>query len=217
MAYIHLNPLRAGLVKDIDELADYPWSGHRALLGKKNIAWQAVAETLGHFSHRVQKARHGYLEFLANHRDMRPGALSGGGLIRSRGGIWEVMRNKNDREVYDTRILGEGDFVETSLRRGTQGVSVELPIRMTLEEAMARVTRETGVTSEMVRRAGKSTAQGKLGRSVLAYVAHRVLKMTLTELGDYFGVSQPAVSQLYRMGEIWAMENPQSCERLLAV
>ncbi|MCD6304776.1 MAG: transposase, partial [Deltaproteobacteria bacterium] len=31
--YIHLNPLRAGLVKDLQELDKYPWSGHSTILG----------------------------------------------------------------------------------------------------------------------------------------------------------------------------------------
>jgi len=33
--YIHLNPLRAGLVKNLKELDKYPWTGHSAILGKK--------------------------------------------------------------------------------------------------------------------------------------------------------------------------------------
>jgi putative transposase len=32
--YIHLNPLRAGLVKDLKELDKYPWIGHSTLLGR---------------------------------------------------------------------------------------------------------------------------------------------------------------------------------------
>jgi hypothetical protein len=32
--YIHLNPLRAGLVKDLKELDKYPWTGHSAILGR---------------------------------------------------------------------------------------------------------------------------------------------------------------------------------------
>ena len=32
--YIHLNPLRAGLVKDLKELDKYPWAGHSAIIGK---------------------------------------------------------------------------------------------------------------------------------------------------------------------------------------
>ena len=34
--YIHLNPLRAGLVRDA---ADYRWSGHRAYLGHAGPPW----------------------------------------------------------------------------------------------------------------------------------------------------------------------------------
>ena len=33
--YIHLNPLRAGLVNDLKELDKYSWSGHSVLLGKR--------------------------------------------------------------------------------------------------------------------------------------------------------------------------------------
>jgi putative transposase len=32
--YIHLNPLRAGLVKDLKELDKYPWTGHNTILGR---------------------------------------------------------------------------------------------------------------------------------------------------------------------------------------
>jgi len=38
--YIHLNPLRAGLVEDVSELDSWPWSGHTALIGKKDYEWQ---------------------------------------------------------------------------------------------------------------------------------------------------------------------------------
>jgi hypothetical protein len=33
--YIHLNPLRAGLVTDIDKLDRYPFSGHGVVMGRK--------------------------------------------------------------------------------------------------------------------------------------------------------------------------------------
>lgn len=214
VAYIHLNPLRAGLVKDFSALANYPWTGHGALLGKAKSSWMAVGETLAHFGSGFKNARREYMCFLENHQDMRSGALSGGGLIRTRGGLLEVLKDREDREVYDTRILGEGDFVETALRQGKRGNLVETALELTLEEAMERVARETGVTREMVQRAGKSTSQGKVGRAVLTYLAHGTMKKSLTDLGAYFGISQPATSLLYRLGETWARENPRSFERL---
>jgi len=33
--YIHLNPLRAKLVQDLNELDRYPWTGHSAILGRR--------------------------------------------------------------------------------------------------------------------------------------------------------------------------------------
>jgi REP element-mobilizing transposase RayT len=33
--YIHLNPVRAGVVKTLEELATYPYSGHAVLMGHR--------------------------------------------------------------------------------------------------------------------------------------------------------------------------------------
>jgi hypothetical protein len=33
--YVHLNPVRAGLVKTILELDHYPWCGHATLIGRR--------------------------------------------------------------------------------------------------------------------------------------------------------------------------------------
>ena len=38
--YIHLNPLRAKLVKNISELNVFPWGGHAVLMGKIKHEWQ---------------------------------------------------------------------------------------------------------------------------------------------------------------------------------
>ena len=38
--YIHLNPLRAGVVKSMEGLDHYPWSGHRVLVEKGKNDWQ---------------------------------------------------------------------------------------------------------------------------------------------------------------------------------
>ncbi len=47
--YLHLNPLRAGLVPDLRSPERSPWSGHAALLGRHPHPWQATAEVLGWF------------------------------------------------------------------------------------------------------------------------------------------------------------------------
>jgi len=42
--YIHLNPLRAGLVKDLKELDKYPWTGHSAILSRRKNSLIPVLE-----------------------------------------------------------------------------------------------------------------------------------------------------------------------------
>jgi REP element-mobilizing transposase RayT len=51
--YIHLNPMRAGLVADMGELEAYPWCGHGVLMNKSVKPWQNIDDVLGLFSDRV--------------------------------------------------------------------------------------------------------------------------------------------------------------------
>jgi len=48
--YIHLNPLRAGLVEDMKKLGKYPWCGHSVLMNKTEQSWQNVDYVYGLFS-----------------------------------------------------------------------------------------------------------------------------------------------------------------------
>jgi REP element-mobilizing transposase RayT len=51
--YIHLNPVRAGIVENVMELNRYLYCGHSALMGKKGHPWQDV-------DHVPLKAMKGY-------------------------------------------------------------------------------------------------------------------------------------------------------------
>ena len=50
--YIHLNPLRAKLLKDLKALEKYPFSGHSVILGKRKNSWQNVEYILKLFGWR---------------------------------------------------------------------------------------------------------------------------------------------------------------------
>lgn len=117
--YIHLNPLRAGLVRGLAALARYPWSGHSAILGHVDRPWQATAEVLGPFGATRRTASGQYRAFVAAGiaQGQRP-EFQGGGLRRSAGGWEEVAALQRGRERWaaDERILGSGAFVERVLR-----------------------------------------------------------------------------------------------------
>ncbi len=117
--YIHLNPLRAGLVSGLSGLDRHPWSGHSALMGHREAGFQAVDEVLLRFGKRAGIARAKYRTFIEDGiaRGSRPD-LVGGELIRSLGGWDAVMEARRSREhhAHDERILGSSDFVVGTLK-----------------------------------------------------------------------------------------------------
>jgi len=108
--YIHLNPLRARAVADLNELDSYSYCGHSALMGKKTREWQEVEYVLAYFGKRIGVARKGYRSYVEKGIILgkRP-ELVGGGLIRSLGGWDDVKKMRlsgQDRIKSDQRIPG---------------------------------------------------------------------------------------------------------------
>lgn len=132
--YIHLNPVRAGMVKTLEELDHYTWSGHSAVLGKKTNDWMDVSYVLSQFGSRIRAARGAYRTFvLEGIAQGRVPELTGGGLVRSKGG-WskvESSRRKGQREEYDERILGSGDFVNSVFKELEDKARLQLKLRRT--------------------------------------------------------------------------------------
>jgi putative transposase len=105
--YIHLNPLRAGMVGNLEDLRDYQWAGHSAIMGRVEQDWQDIDTVLGYFG-GGRKAVLKYEQFVREgiSQGRRP-ELVGGGLIRSLGGWSQVLslRRKGIRVASDERIL----------------------------------------------------------------------------------------------------------------
>lgn len=62
--YLHLNPLRAGLVPDLAHLDRYPWGGHAGILGRQGLPGLDRASVLawsGRTEHAALQASRAYL------------------------------------------------------------------------------------------------------------------------------------------------------------
>ena len=59
--------------------------------------------------------------------------LTGGGLIRSKGGWSQVVsaRRSGQKEEYDERILGSGEFVNAILKEAEEKTLLQLKLRRT--------------------------------------------------------------------------------------
>jgi putative transposase len=141
--YIHLNPLRAGIVRTLNELDRYPWTGHSAILGVLKREWQDTGEILRNFGGRRDIAVGKYVSFMKEGtlRGRRP-ELVGGGLLRSVGGWSEVgsMRKRGTGMASDARILGEGGFVERVIAEAEARERETLRLRRRVPELIALLT-----------------------------------------------------------------------------
>lgn len=193
--YIHLNPLRAGMVKDLDELAVYPWSGHGVLLGNKVLASQATDEVLALFGKRVKAARQAYVQFMADGAAMgkRP-ELTGGGLRRS-----QLLENTATAiGDYDERILGGGDFV-ASLREEPR-LSGKLSCTIALSSLQVMISDYCSVpVTTMVRRGRRN--RNSEARELFCYLAVRELGYSGAQVGTMLGMGSSSVSRATMRGE----------------
>jgi len=144
--YIHLNPLRAGIVRTVRGLERYPWSGHSAIVGTVKREWQDTGEILRYFGKGEKVAVKRYVAFLEEgiSKGKRPD-LVGGGLLRSVGGWSEVvsMRRRGMGIASDERILGGGGFAERVIAETEAKERETLRLRRKVPELSA-LLREVG-------------------------------------------------------------------------
>ncbi len=198
--YVHLNPLRAGLVKSVSSLEQYLWSGHRALIGRENVPWQAVKETLEKFDRNPQNSLKSYLRFLED------GVESG---YSKRGLQLTHTDQRDDRdvsenEVHDDRIIGEADFV----RRAVALVEKErrlkqerIKARPSLEKLLSIVSKENKINSKEIFVRGYCDIRSET-RAEFCRAAFIDFGYTVREIACFLGLNPGTVSRMVRRARL---------------
>lgn len=204
--YIHLNPLRAGLVGTMHQLDRYPFCGHSILTGELSNNWQDTDYVLKLFGKRLPAARKEYRDFVAKGTLMgRKPELTGGGLIRMAGG-WTALKGRRRQNIHlkgDERILGDSNFVESVLKEQHEYLERRHLLQAqgyNLEKVIARVARIFEMQPAEVLSNVKERERVK-ARSVLCYWAVIELKMTGAEVGRQLRMGKSAVSRAVARGE----------------
>jgi REP element-mobilizing transposase RayT len=218
--YIHLNPLRVGMVRSLKALDRYLYTGHATLMGKQVVLWQDTDKILRLFAAKKVAARRKYRDYVEKGVDLgRRPELVGGGLIRSMGG-WKQAKKmiKGQQRVKgDERILGDSDFVlnvlnhcneqlERSYRLSAKGIDVAV-----LSSYVAGLF---DLTPDQLLTPGRYPAVVR-ARSLFCYWAVRELGVTATDLAKQIGMTQPAISISVKRGEKIAKETEFSLESLI--
>ena len=199
--YIHLNPVRARLVKTMEELDLYPWSGHRMIIGKEEYPWMDRAYILSQFSRTKRKGIRAYHRFVRDGlAEGRRPELTGGGLIRSQGGWSQVLalRSKGEKEQSDERILGSGGFVEQVLQEVEERQLRQMRLRREgkrIEDIIQEECRKRKVSEQELRK-GSRRALVSEGRAAIAYRSKEELGISGAEIARQLGVNTSSINRV---------------------
>ncbi|MDT9547239.1 MAG: transposase [Chlorobium phaeovibrioides] len=203
VAYINLNPLRAGLVGTLKELSLYPWSGHAVMMNELVREWMDREYVLRFFADSEGAARKAYLEFVEQEIDIdREQELSGGGLLRSQGGWSKVlsMRKSGEQAQGDDRILGGDKFVREIIREAENRTDVQssgTKGQELLNEAVKQACADA-VISIAYLQSGSRSGELPLLRKALARKAVWEYGVSLAGTARQLGVTTSAVSQMLK-------------------
>jgi REP element-mobilizing transposase RayT len=155
--YIHLNPVRAGMVKTPEE---HRYSGHHAYIRGKATEIIDPAKVLSVFGGKAA-----YRRFIQD-------------------GVGEG-HNKEYYEVEDQRFLGEEGFGETMVAKQAKE-ELRPAKRKSLDSMAKELARATAVEMQVLRSADRSWAVSN-ARTMIAYVLVRRLGYKLGDVAAYFG------------------------------
>jgi len=193
--YIHLNLLRSGKVKDINELNRSLYSGHSALMGIVKRKWQDTGYVLSVFGDRKR-----YIRYVEEGIELgRRPELVGGGLIRSMGGWSEVLalRKRVERSASDQRILGESDFVSEVIKELDEQVKQNLRLsgqRKNIDDLAKMVCKKYDISITELK-SGSRRKESIEARRMMAWVGMRELGYSGAEIARYLGVTNSCITR----------------------
>lgn len=141
--YIHMNPVRAGIVTDP---ASYAWSSHRAYLGLGRVNWLTTDATLAMFATELPRARRSYGEFIgAEPEELEIQALRSGSpddhRVLGDDAFVAALPAANERKVRPGRSL-EDVVHEVSIEMGVNVIDIAGQSKArTLTRARAEIAR----------------------------------------------------------------------------
>ncbi len=158
--YIHLNPVRAGVVKDPGR---YPWTGHLSYLGKDKGKLVNFDMVLGQFGRGKALARRRYRHFVLE-------------------GLKESHQEKYYR-VKDQRYLGGDEFVERieKIKRSPEEGYWEIP----MEEIAREVMNKMGIPADQLYSLSRDR-RGAMGRGLVGYLGRKLAGFQVREIARYF-------------------------------
>lgn len=179
VAYLHLNPVRAGITSDPQS---YRWSSHRAYLGLECIPWLSSDAVLSRLSRKMSAARKLFADFVQGEEDK---------------GHCAEFHGTGSK---DSRIFGEDEFLDTILRRTGQ-----VPVlRPGLLATVKCVADHFGYEIDELRTQSQNRQLSRV-RALAAWAVTEFSSSSLTELGVLLSRDVSTLSSARRRLQVQAL------------
>ena len=172
--YIHLNPVRAKLVKSPGR---YRWSGHNAYLGLETFPWLTTEWVLQQFGKRVDVCRRHYETFVAE-------------------GMNEGYREEFHQGGEDARILGDEGYTGQVI-----GKQYALSKKPDLTKIVQLVCESYEIELQTLQSPSRQR-DISLVRQIITWLVYKTEAVTLKDLGEYFGREASVLSKHVRRIEL---------------
>ena len=209
--YIHLNPLRIRIAKNLKELRGYQWCGHSGIIGMVKREWQDTDTVLAYFSKRRKRAIEQYEDFVQQgiEAGSRP-ELVGGGLIRSLGGWSQVLslRRVGSKVFSDEHILGSSEFVNNVIADAEEKAKETLRLTLNISDLPSlalKVCNGQGV-DETELRSGSRKREVVKSRRIFCQVAVKKMGYSGADVARLLGINTSAVNRLAVSDELPEVE-----------
>jgi hypothetical protein len=184
--YIHLNPVRAGMSTSPDE---YPWSGHRAYLGKEILPWLTTDWVLSQFAKSFAKARAAYIAFVLD-------------------GLDEGRRPEFHGAGADSRLLGNDNFMDKCLS-GSGG----MPLHLTAKQIIDKVCLAYHIDSSFLKTKSQQRTVSE-ARAVAGWLARESRCVTLSSIARLVNRDVGSISSAVRRLSDRLQEEPELARRV---
>ncbi|MFO7983949.1 MAG: transposase [Desulfuromonadales bacterium] len=169
--YIHLNPVRAGVVEQPDA---YAWSAHRAYLGLENLPLLTTDWVYVQFGQDADESRRRYEQFVTE-------------------GLRENFRPEFHRGSFEGRALGDDKFIEEALTRAEETINRHPSIESIIAAVCSVYRISTAEIASRSRARKVSEARG-----VVALLVRETEGLALAGLGKCLKQDLSSLSQAAR-------------------
>jgi len=188
--YVHLNPVRAGVVALPEQ---YLWSGHLAYIGVKEISWLYQDWILTKFHQFEIPARQLYIEYVKK-------------------GIGEKSRDEFYQGSHEGRILGNDSFFESVIEKINNQKSISLSLNILINIALDTLKipliaiKSNGKTSELTQ-----------ARGIIALLVREQGHLSMKELALILGKHRDSLIRLAGQIEKKTYENNELAQLIHTV